>query len=48
MCLPEKLEIEDDPDKILLNKQSEAISQCPHWHEYNLKTLVNDKKDNTT
>ena len=33
-CLHEKLEKVDDPDEILLNKQSEIISQCRHRNKY--------------
>ena len=36
----EKLEILDDPDKNLLNKRSEIISQCRHKNKYRLKTLA--------
>ena len=39
-CLTEKLEILDDPDKNLLNKRSEIISQCCHKNKYRLKTLT--------
>ena len=39
LCLTEKLEILDDPDKNLLNKRSEIISQCPHKNKYRLKTI---------
>ena len=45
LCLQEKLEIVDDPDKILLNIRSEVISQCHHQNKYKLKTLVTNKKD---
>ena len=30
----------DDPDKNLLNKRSEIISQCRHKNKYRLKTLA--------
>ena len=40
LCLTEKLEILDDPDKNLLNKRSEIISQCRHKNKYRLKTLA--------
>ena len=40
LCLTEKLEILDDPDKNLLNKRSEIISQCRHKNKYRLKTLT--------
>ena len=36
----QKLEILDDPDKNLLNKRSEIISQCRHKNKYRLKTLA--------
>ena len=36
----QKLEILDDPDKNLLNKRSEIISQCLHRNKYRLKTLA--------
>ena len=36
----EKLEILDNPDKNLLNKMSEIISQCRHKNKYRLKTLA--------
>ena len=39
LCLTEKLEILDDPDKNLLNKRSEIISQCRHKNEYRHKKL---------
>ena len=39
LCLTEKLETLDDPDKNLLNKRSEIISQCHHKKKYRLKTL---------
>ena len=45
LCLLKKLEIVDDPDEILLNKCSEVLSQCHHGNKYELKTLVNNKKD---
>ena len=40
LCLTEKLEILDDPDKNLLNKRSEIISQCLDKNKYGLKTLA--------
>ena len=40
LCLTEKLEILDGPDKNLLNKRSEIISQCHHKNKYRLKTLA--------
>ena len=45
LCLHEKLEIVDDPKKILLNKRSEMISQCRHRNKYKLKTVVSRKQD---
>ena len=36
----QKLEILDDPDKNLLNKRPEIISQCRHKNKYRLKTLA--------
>ena len=41
-CLTEKLEILDEPDKNLLNKRSEIISQCRHRNKYRLKTLASN------
>ena len=40
LCLTEKLEILDDPDKSLLNKRSEIISQCRDKNKYRVKTLA--------
>ena len=40
LCLTEKLEILDDPDKNLWNKRSEIISQCRHKNKYRLQTLA--------
>ena len=40
LCLTEKLEILDNPDKNLLNEISEVISQCRHKSNYRLKTLA--------
>ena len=42
LCLTEKLEILDDPDKNLLNKRSEIISQRRHKNKYRLKTLASN------
>ena len=42
LCLTEKLEILDDPDKNLLNKRSEFVSQCRHKNKYRLKTLASN------
>ena len=44
LCLTEKLEILDDPDKNLLNKISEITSQYRHKNNYRLKTLVSSMK----
>ena len=40
LCVTEKLEILDDPEKNVLNKRSEIISQCRHKNKYKLKTLA--------
>ena len=40
LCITEKLEILDDPDKNLLNKISEIIFQCCHKNKYRLKLLA--------
>ena len=40
LCLTEKLGILDDPDKNLLNKILEIISQCHHKNKYKLKALA--------
>ena len=45
LCLHKKLEIEDDPKEIFLNKLSEVIFQCHHQNKYKLKTLMSSKKD---
>ena len=42
LCLTEKLEILDDPDKNMLNKRSEIISQCRHQNKYRLKTSASN------
>ena len=42
LCLTEKLEILDDPDKNLMNKRPEIISQCRHKNKYRLKTLASN------
>ena len=42
LCLTEKPEILDDPDKNLLNKRSEIISQCRHKNKDRLKTLASN------
>ena len=36
LCLNEKLAIIDDPDKNVLNKRSEVISQCRHRNKFKL------------
>ena len=40
LCLTEKLETLDDPDRNLLNKRSEIISQHCHKNKYRLETLA--------
>ena len=40
LCLSEKLEILDDPEKNLLKKRSEIVYQCRHKNKYRLKTLT--------
>ena len=42
LCLTEKLEILDDPDKNLLNKRSEFVSQGRHKNKYRLKALASN------
>ena len=42
LCLTEKLEILDSPDRNLLNKRSEIISQCRHKNKYRFKTLASN------
>ena len=42
LCLTEKLEMLDNPDRNLLNKRSEIISQCRHKNKYRLKTLASN------
>ena len=44
LCLTEKLEMLDDPDKNFLNKRSKIISQCRHRNKYRLKTLASSMK----
>ena len=46
LCLNEKLVIIDDPDKNLLNKRSEVISQCRHWNKFRLVNLTWGKTPN--
>ena len=43
LCLNEKLSIIDDPDKELLNKKSEVISQCHHQIKFKLGNLLKHK-----
>ena len=40
LCLTEKPEILDDPDKNLMKKRLEIISQCRRKNKYRLKTLA--------
>ena len=42
LCLTEKLKRLGDPDKILLNKRSEIITQCRYRNNYRLKTLASN------
>ena len=42
----EKLAIIDDPDKNLLNKRSEVISQCRHRNKFKLVNLMSCKTPN--
>ena len=44
LCLTEKLEILNDPDRNLLNKRSEIISQCCHKNKYRLETLASNMR----
>ena len=46
LCLNEKLAIIDDPDKNLLNKKSEVISQCCHRNKFKLVNLTSRKTPN--
>ena len=46
LCLNEKLAIIDDPDKNLLNKRSEVISQCRHRNKFKLVNLASCKTPN--
>ena len=43
VCLNEKLAMIDDPDKNLLNKRSEVISQCRHRNKFKLVNLTSWK-----
>ena len=40
LCLNEKLAIIDYPDKELVNKRSEVISQCCHQNKFKLVNLT--------
>ena len=42
LCLTKKLEILDDPDKNLLSKRSEIITQCRRKYKHKLKTLASN------
>ena len=46
LCLNEKLAIVDDPDKHLLKKRSEVISQCRHRNKFKLVNLMQRKTPN--
>ena len=46
LCLNEKLVIIDNPDKNLLNKKSEIISQCHHRNKFKLVNLTSHKMPN--
>ena len=46
LCLNEKLVIIDDPDKNLLSKRSEVISQCRHRNKFKLVNLTSCKTPN--
>ena len=46
LCLNEKLAIIDDPDKNVLNKRSEVISQCRHRDKFKLVNLTSRKSPN--
>ena len=46
LCLNEKLTIIDDPDKNLLNKRSEVISQSCHQNKFKLVNLTSRKTSN--
>ena len=43
LCLNETLAVIDDPDKNLLNKRSEVISQCCHENQFKLVNLTSRK-----
>ena len=40
LCLIEKIDTLDDPDKNLLNKRSKSIFKCRQKNKYKLKTLA--------
>ena len=42
LCVTEKQQILDDPDKHLLNKRSKIITQCRHKNKYRLKILASN------
>ena len=46
LCLNGKLAIIDDPDKNLLNKRPEVISQCRHRNKFKLVNLTSPKIPN--
>ena len=46
LCLNEKLAIIDVPDKNLLNKRFEVISQCHHQKKFKLVNLMSRKTPN--
>ena len=46
LCLNEKLSIIDNPDKILLSKRSEVISQCRHRNKFKPVNLTALKTPN--
>ena len=46
ICLNERLAIIDDPDKNLLNKGSEVISQCRYENKFKLINLTLCKTPN--
>ena len=46
LCLNDKLAIIDDPDRNVLNKRSEVISQCRHRNKFKLVNLTSRKTPN--
>ena len=42
-CINEKLAIIDDPNRHLLNKRLEVISQCPRRNKFKLVNLTSRK-----